>query len=909
VSRNDIEFPPKHAALRDDVHMLGTLVGEVLRDQGGDELFDIVERDRTLAIARRRGDASADAELEARVAGRDPALARDLERAFSSWFQAVNLAEQVHRIRRRRAYFQDDAERPQPGGADDAIGRLKAAGLSLDELMELLRSLHIMPVFMAHPTESTRRTILRKQLKLAELLYDRLNPTLAPNERRASAGQIRVELTTHWQTEDHPRQRLTVADEREHVLFFLAEVLYRIVPNFYEEIAESLGKHFGVDPRQVELPTILRFGTWVGGDMDGNPDVHAKSLRDTLARQQQTIVNAYFLEVQSLAQLLSQSASRIGISAALQKRSEEYLILIPGARSSAPASHDRMPYRVFLTQVAERLRATYDGRPSGYEGPAQLQRDIDLVVESLLAHRGEHAGLFAVRRLQRRIATFGFHLATLDVRQHSGVHHGILARALDEPEWLTLNRAQRQIRLVDLIARDMGPRVELNAEGKRALAVFEAMLQCRRRFGGEAIGSYIVNGTEGADDVLAAVLLARWAEAFDKQTDEIAIDFAPMFATPEALDQAGEIMRELLAEPLYRRHLDSRGRQQTVLVGYSEGNKRQGIVTSRFAVHQAQGSIASSLAAAGEEHRIVHARGGSLPRGGGRIDAIVGASPPSTINGWLKLTEQGEGIIQHYGLGPIALRTLERAFSALSVANATGRRQRSESADAERLKIANVLSRASAERYCALVDDSTDFHDWFRAVTPIDVIEHMQIGGRPIAREGLEGIAGLRAVPWVFAWTQNRMLLPGWYGAGAGLQAAVEAFGISTLRHLLLEWTFLRNLIDDVEIMLARSDLQIAAKYDSLHPASGHRFFDEVRREHGLTRELLLLVKDQQNLLDGDRTQQRALALRNPYVDPMNLMQVDLLRRWREGGRNDRDLLEALLASVNGIAQGLQDTG
>jgi len=909
VSRNDIEFPPKHAALRDDVHMLGTLVGEVLRDQGGDELFDIVERDRTLAIARRRGDASADAELEARVAGRDPALARDLERAFSSWFQAVNLAEQVHRIRRRRAYFQDDAERPQPGGVDDAIGRLKAAGLSLDELMELLRSLHIMPVFMAHPTESTRRTILRKQLKLAELLYDRLNPTLAPNERRASAGQIRVELTTHWQTEDHPRQRLTVADEREHVLFFLAEVLYRIVPNFYEEIAESLGKHFGVDPRQVELPTILRFGTWVGGDMDGNPDVHAKSLRDTLARQQQTIVNAYFLEVQSLAQLLSQSASRISISAALQKRSEEYLTLIPGARSSAPARHDRMPYRVFLTQVAERLRATYDGRPSGYEGPAQLQRDIDLVVESLLAHRGEHAGLFAVRRLQRRIATFGFHLATLDVRQHSGVHHGILARALDEPEWLTLNRAQRQIRLVDLIARDMGPRVELNAEGKRALAVFEAMLQCRRRFGGEAIGSYIVNGTEGADDVLAAVLLARWAEAFDKQTDEIAIDFAPMFATPEALDQAGEIMRELLAEPLYRRHLDSRGRQQTALVGYSEGNKRQGIVTSRFAVYQAQGSIASSLAAAGEEHRIVHARGGSLPRGGGRIDAIVGASPPSTINGWLKLTEQGEGIIQHYGLGPIALRTLERAFSALSVANATGRHQRSESADAERLKIANVLSRASAERYCALVDDSTDFHDWFRAVTPIDVIERMQIGGRPIAREGLEGIAGLRAVPWVFAWTQNRMLLPGWYGAGTGLRAIVESFGLSAVRQARLDWPFLRNLIDDVEIMLARSDLQIAAKYDALRLQSGDRFFDEVRREHALTRELLLLVKDQQNLLDGDRTQQRALALRNPYVDPMNLMQVDLLRRWREGGRNDRDLLEALLASVNGIAQGLQDTG
>jgi phosphoenolpyruvate carboxylase len=568
-----------------------------------------------------------------------------------------------------------------------------------------------------------------------------------------------------------------------------------------------------------------------------------------------------------------------------------------------------MPYRVFLTQVAERLRATYDGRPSGYEGPAQLQRDIDLVIDSLLAHRGQHAGLFAVRRLQRRIATFGFHLATLDVRQHSGVHHGVLARALDEPGWLALDRSQRQTRLVDLIARDIGPRVELDAEGKRALAVFEAMLQCRRRYGAEAIGSYIVNGAEGADDVLAAVLLARWAEAFDKQTDEIAIDFAPMFATPDALSRAGEVMRELLSQPLYRRHLDSRGRQQTALVGYSEGNKREGIVSSRFAVYQAQGAIAASLAAAGEEHRIVHARGGSLPRGGGRIDALVGASPQSTINGWLKLTEQGEGIIQHYGLGPIALRTLERAFSALSLANVAARAGRPAGSDAERLQIANVLSQASAERYRTLVDDSNEFREWFRCVTPIDVIERMQIGGRPIAREGLEGIAGLRAVPWVFAWTQNRMLLPGWYGAGTGLRVAVEAFGIPAIRQTLLEWSFLRNLLDDVEIMLARSDLQIAAKYDSLRLGCDDRFFDEVRREHALTRELLLLVKDQQNLLDGDQTQQRALALRNPYVDPMNLMQVDLLRRWREGGRNDRDLLEALLASVNGIAQGLQDTG
>jgi phosphoenolpyruvate carboxylase len=909
VSRTEIEFPVKHAALRDDVHMLGGLVGEILRDQGGEELFALVERDRTLAIARRNGDAVAATELERGTVGRDPALARDLERAFSTWFQAVNLAEQVHRIRRRRAYFQDDAERPQPGGVGDAVSRLKEAGVGFDEIMSLLRTLHIVPVFMSHPTESTRRTILRKQLRLAELLFDRLNPTLAPNEQRASLGRIRVELTTGWQTEDHPRQRLTVADEREHVLFFLAEVLYRIVPNFYEEIAEALARHYGVDADSIELPTIIRFGSWVGGDMDGNPDVHAKSLRETLARQQQSIVNAYFLEVQSLAQLLSQSASRSGVSSALQQRSDEYTTLLPGARAVTSARHDRMPYRVFLGQVAERLRATYEGRPAAYESPLQFQRDIALVAESLQGNRGRHAGLFAIRRLQRRIATFGFHLATLDVRQHTGVHHAVLAKGLDEPGWTTLDSHVRAQRLSDLIARDAGPPAELDATGKRTLAVFEAMLQCRRRYGADAIGSYIVNGTEGADDVLAALLLARWASAFDKFGQEIAIDIAPMLVSPAALENAGEVLRTLLENAPYREHLDSRGRRQTVLVGYSESNKQLGLVASRYAVYRAQGLIAAVLAAAGETHQIVHARGGSIPRGGGRIDTVVSAAPPSIVNGWLQLTEQGEGINQHYGLGPIALRTLERAFGALTQSVAAVRARRVVEPDPRMLQIAAGFAEASMNGYCALVDGSDAFRQWFREVTPIDVIERMQIGGRPVEREGLEGFAALRAVPWVFAWTQNRMMLPGWFGAGVGLEALIERFGIAEIRRAARAWPFLDQLLADIEIMLARTDLDIAQHYEALVRQPDSNPFGRVRAEFTRARALLLEVREQQHLLDRDRTQQRALALRNPYVDPMNLMQVDLLRRWRAGGRTDQDLFEALLASVNGIAQGLQNTG
>lgn len=909
MHRNAIQFPAKHAALRDDVHLLGELVGEILREQGGDTLFDLVEGDRTLAIRRRDQDAASASELELRVRGRAPSVARELERAFSMWFQGVNLAEKVHRIRRRRAYFASDTDKPQPGGVEDAIMRLRESGLELPELLALLGSLRIEPVFMAHPTESTRRTILRKQQRVASLLYDRLDPTLSPAELRSIRGRIRTELTTAWQTEDHPRERLTVADEREHVVFYLAEVLYRVVPAFYEEIGQALEKVYGVAAESVTLPTILRFGTWVGGDMDGSPDVHAKSIRETLARQQKVIVNAYFADCQSLAQLLSQSASRIGVSPALLKRIDEYQTLVPGAQAAAPARHDRMPYRVFLGQVAERLRATYDGRPNGYETPVQFRRDVELVADSLLSNRGRHAGLFHVQRLLRRISTFGFHLATLDVRQHASVHHAVIARGLDDADWLRRPVAERHAKLIDLISRDVGFRGDFDAEGRRTLAVFDALLQCRRRYGPDAVGLYVIGGATGADDVLAPLLLAQWAEAYDKRRGSVPLDFAPLFDTVESLERCGDVMRDLMRDPLYRRHVDARGRRQVALVGYAGSSKEAGLCASRFATYRAQGALAASLAAAGEQHIVFHARGGSIPRGGGRIDAMVNGMPPSSVNGVLRLTEQGEGIGQNYGLGPIAMRTLERAFSSLSLATAAGWQSRAPDPPAAALEVAARIAEASRRRYHSLVWADPAFHDYFRAVTPIDVIERMQIGSRPAARAGQEGLRGLRTVPWVFAWTQTRMMMPGWFGAGAGLTDAIEAFGLEGVRAAYSGWPFLRSLVDDVEAMLARADLDVAAHYEALVPSAVGGFLDVLRAEYAAAASAVLRIKDHEELLDGDRTLQRAIQLRNPYVDPMNLMQVDLLRRWREGQRQDRDLLEALLASVNGIALGLQSTG
>ena len=760
--------------------------------------------------------------------------------------------------------------------------------------------------------EQLREMLLFAQYRAARGLggmrgEHRLDPTRAPNETRALLGAIRAELTAGWQTEDHPRERLTVADEREHAIFYLIEILYRVVPAFYDELAQALEKLYGVPADAIELPTLIRFGTWVGGDMDGYPDVHAKSIRDTLARQQQVIVNSYFNECQSLAQRLSQSASRVDVLAVLARRIDEYMSLLPGARATIPARHDRMPYRVFLAQIGERLRATYDARPNGYQTPQQFRADVQLIADSLRANKGLHAGLFSVRRLLRRIDTFGFHLATLDVRQHASVHRQVLAQGLAYPEWLKLSREQRHAKLADAIERDLGPQAELDALGRRTLAVFEAIMQGRHRYGPEAVGYYIVSGTAGADDVMSVLLLARWAEAYDKRSGEIALDVAPQFGSANALERSGRILRELLAEPLYQRHLAARGRRQCVLIGYSNSNKDVGLCASRFAIYQAQRSIAQVKA--DERLVIFHSRGGSVARGGGRIDTLDKTAPTEIVNGVLRLTEQGEVIQQNYGLRPIAMRTLERAFNALSLVTANRQQGTLAPERPEHLEYAATIAAASRDVYRKLVYSEPAFYDYFRAVTPIDVIERMQIGSRPIFRGEQESPQSLRAVPWVFAWTQTRYMFPGWFGAGTGLRAAVERHGVPALQETYASWPFLRNLIDDVEAMLARADLDIAAAYDALATPELRRYFAPIRDEFTLALTTVLEIKNSTGLLDSEPTLQRAIQLRNPYVDPMNLMQVDLLRRWRATQRQDRELFEALLASINGIAQGLQSTG
>jgi phosphoenolpyruvate carboxylase len=904
--RQSIQFPVKDSALREDVHALGTLIGETLRDQGGEEFFRLVEGDRLAAIQQREADAAGGSELEERTMGRSPSAATDLTRAFSIWFQVVNTAEKVHRVRRRRQYL-NDSSTAQPGGIADCIARLQEGGVTLAQALQLISSMSIEPVFTGHPTESTRRTILRKQQHIAQDLLDRQNPASTSAELDTLWARVRLEVTSIWQTEEHPREGLTVADEREHVLFYLIDILYRVVPLFYEEIEAALAKAYAVPVERLDVPSILHFGSWVGGDMDGNPDVHGKTIRETLHRHSQVIVSTYFAECGQLAETLSQSASRVGVSGELAARIDAYSAILPGSQALAPARHDRMPYRVFFGQIGERLKATYEGRPNAYQNPEELLTDVSLAADSLTENRGRHAGYFLVRRFMRRVRTFGFHLATLDVTQHARMHDQVIAQGLGVESWPALPGEERLRQLRDLLARDQGPTSAFDAVGRRSLWVFEAIAQARHKFGGRAIGEYIVSGVRGPEDVLAVLLLARWADITDKRTGESPLDVAPLLECIDSLERAGEVLRALHQEPAYRRHLASRGNRQRVVIGYSDTNKEGGIAASRWALQVAQTEVLQAAREAGIEALIFHGRGGTPARGGGRTENLVEAVPDGAIRGVLRLTEQGEVVNHSYGLRPIAMRTLERTFASVALATAHAG-QRPPIPQAQVAAMQTIAARSLAA-YRELVFGSERFFEYFRAATPLDVIERMHIGSRPAARSGGSGILALRAIPWVFAWTQSRHMLPGWFGFGSGLSAAIEQHGEEVVGQMAADWPFFAHLLDDVEAMLGRTDLEIAGHYDALAGDELRAQGDPIRREFQLTLTHVLRLRGSARLLDSDPTLQRSIQLRNPYIDPMHLMQVDLLRRWRKTGREDRALFGALRATINGIAQGLQATG
>jgi len=894
MDERTVDFASKDEGLRDDVNLLGRLVGEMLVEQGGEGLFARVEAVRTAAITRREGGGGE--ALERELAGLTPERASELVRAFSTYFQVVNLAERIHRIRRRRDYERESSA-PQPDGLEDSLRRLRAMGCDAARVRRLLGELSVEPVFTAHPTEATRRTLLEKQQRLARALIERLDPGLTPREDRVRIERMRSEITSAWQTEEYPEARMTVANEREHVLFYLTDVLYRVLPVFYERLAEALADS-GAGPG--DLPVVVRFGSWVGGDMDGNPNVTAATMRETLADHRRSILALYDRDLEALYRQLSQSTGRTGFDPAVAGRLEQYARQFPDVEASIPARHADMPYRRLLAHARARLAAV--AAPGAYAAPGGLLEDLRLIASSLRQNRGRNAGLFALERLVRKVETFGFHLATLDVRQDALVHRRAVGRLLGDPDWEDKPAAERAA----ILRGAPAPRAEPNEAAAQVLDVFHAVREGRRDHGERAIGPYIISMAQGADDVLTVLWLAGQAGLRGADGD-IPLDVAPLFETVDDLSNAPEVMRGLFRDPAYRAHLSARGDRQTIMVGYSDSNKDGGLAAARWALYRAQARLADVCDEAGVALTIFHGRGGTTSRGGGRTHSAVLASPAGTVQNRLRVTEQGEMINAKYGLRGIALRTLEQSAGAVLLATAGERAgaARPPGADA----VMEVLAPASRRAFRALVYDSPDFVDYFRTATPIDVIERMKIGSRPASRRSKAGVRDLRAIPWVFSWTQSRQIITGWYGLGTGLEAAAQAHGAGTLSRLAGEWRFFDALLDDAEMVLAKADMPIAERYAALAGPGLAHHFRAIREEFDRTVEWILRLRGHKWLLDGDPTLQRSIRLRNPYVDPMSLLQVDLLQRWREQDRPGGVLLDALFATVNGIAQGLQNTG
>ncbi len=895
----DPDTRPQDAPLREDVRVLGTLVGTMLAEQLGVEFLDAVEIVRTAAIARREAGLDA-GDLAARLAGLPPARAEALTRAFSTYFQTVNVAERVHRIRRRRAY-QRAAARPQPDGLHDVLARLRARGLPEAVLRGALARLRIEPVFTAHPTEAIRRSLLEKEQVLVRCLVSDLDGELTAGERAAARAQIRTVLTIAWQTAEASAQRPSVQDEVDHISFYLAEVLYRVLPVFYETLEDALGAPLadGAPPR------LLGFGTWVGGDMDGNPNVDAETIGTSLATQRALVLERYRADTGRLARLLSQSRGRVAVDTAIEEHCADYAHRLPQAAAAIRPRHADMPYRRLLTLMQARLRETQAGRAQAYADADAFAADLELVLHSLMAHGGMHAGAFAVRRLLWRVRTFGFHLARLDVRQDARVHARAIAAALDDAGWPDREEAAQCARLRPCAGGEQRLPAAGDAEGLRLDAVFAALARSRAAFGAQATGAYIISMAHGAADVLAVLALARRGGLVE--AGHVPLDIVPLLETIEDLRGGAALLQALLDDPVYRAHLAARGDAQTVMLGYSDSAKDGGILAARWALDRAQVELLAVAQRAGVRLGFFHGRGGSVSRGGGKASRAIRAAPRGSIDGRLRFTEQGEVVHRNYGIRALALRTLEQLAGA--VLEATLEDAPSDPRASDWQALLDGIAADSERAYRALLE-AEGFVDYFRFATPIDVIERMTLSSRPPRRGGSGGLDSLRAIPWVFAWTQSRAGLTAWYGVGSALESAARMHGEARLRELAREMPFLRTLLDDVEMVLAKCDLDIAERFSRLAGETLHgRFFPRLREEFAATRRWVLRLKGVGELLAGDPRLAQSIRLRNPYIDPMSLIQVDLLARWRAGGRGDEALLAALVATVNGIAQGLQNTG
>ncbi len=903
--------------LSEQVNLLGELLGQAIRDEAGETVFELVERLRLLCKAAASGEEPRGREEAEEIISR---LSHEeivwLLRSYTAFFHLVNQAErqEIARINRER----ERSAGGRPESIDRAVAELKERGLSLDEVIEILASLDIQPTLTAHPTEARRRTILGKQRQIAALL-NRLRGDVGEEEREETLDELFAQISLLLLTDEVRTESPTVEDEVESGLYFLGGTIWETVPRIHRDLVRALGRHFGA---AHVPPAVLRYRSWIGSDRDGNPKVTAEVTRRTLEMHRWTAIERQLAELAELRRELGVSTRRAAVPDRLLRRIDALTEETPlTATERRRFQHE--PFRMLIGLIETRLRALLQPQSGGAEPPAgygasALDADLRLLDEALresgVAAAAEHGRLPRVRVLS---ATFGFHLAALDVRQHSRLHElavtEILKSAGVEERYGSLSEDEK-VRVLTAELKNprplLAPSASLSREAAAVLDTFRVVREALER-DPRSIGSYVVSMTHSVSDLLEPMLLAKEA-GLGSGDGTIPLDMVPLFETIEDLEGASPIMDRLFRDELYAKQLRARDGFQEIMLGYSDSNKDGGYWMANWALHRAQRELARTCRKHAVDFRLFHGRGGTVGRGGGRANQAILAMPREVHTGRIRFTEQGEVISFRYALAEVARRHLEQIVHAMLVAPVRSRTTE-EREEPSLIAMMDRIAAASMEGYRRLIDDP-GLWEWYTRATPIEQISRLPIASRPVSRgTGSEvDFESLRAIPWVFAWTQARYIVPGWYGVGTGLRTVLDDLpgALDELGRAQAEWPFFAALTESAQRELARARLPIARHYALLAGREGG-YHDMLVREFEQSRDALLTLTGNGELLDDDPVIRKSIALRNPYTDVLNLLQVELLRRYRARADDaERDpLRQALFLSINGIAAAMQSTG
>lgn len=922
--------------LVEDIRLLGRILGDVIREQEGVAAYELIEQVRKLSVSfRRDADPEADKSLKKLLKGLSGDQTVSVIRAFTYFSHLANLAEDRHHIRRRAVH--ERAGDTQEGSIDVALARLRWAGISTRTISNTLAHSFVSPVLTAHPTEVQRKSILDAERDIAQLLtarddikalalaHNAAKDAITPRELAANEAQLRARVMQLWQTRLLRFSKLTVADEIENALSYYEATFLREIPKLYANLERELGNQ--------PVHSFLRMGQWIGGDRDGNPNVSADTLNYALGRQAEVALRHYLTEVHFLGGELSLSAMLVDFTPAMRLLAE----------SSPDTSEHRKdePYRRALTGVYARLAATLKDLTGGeaarhavapqnaYLKSEDFLADLRIIEASLKAHHGQALIAERLHPLIRAVEVFGFHLATVDLRQSSDKHEEVVAELLAvariEANYASLDEAAKRTLLVGLLndarpLRVVGTVYSAHARGE--LAIFEAARTARARFGKEAIRHYIISHTETVSDLLEVLLLQKEVGLMHGTLDSHATNdliVVPLFETIEDLRNAAPIMREFYALPGIAQLVKRSGAEQDIMLGYSDSNKDGGIFTSNWELYRAEIALVELFDVLANSHniqlRMFHGRGGTVGRGGGPSYQAILAQPPGTVRGQIRLTEQGEVIGSKYANPEIGRRNLETLVAATLEATLL---QPTKPATKAFLQVAAELSEASMAAYRALVYETPGFTEYFFSATPIREIAELNIGSRPASRKASQKIEDLRAIPWGFSWGQCRLTLPGWYGFGSAIEQILAQGGTSAsrkealalLQKMYKQWPFFRTLLSNMDMVLAKSDLALASRYSELvsDVRLRKKIFAAIEAEWHRTAEALSLITGEKQRLAGNAALQRSIRHRFPYIDPLHHLQVELVRRYR-AGQSDQKVQTGIHISINGIAAGLRNTG